>query len=143
MGGRYRVFGTNTTELDPAALLQFLAGLGGVVEGHFQGDDQGWFRLRVLRDGTPMEIERYLVGEEGIRAELNTWAAWVEATGDGPGHADLMRRLISTQQLMVLQDFPAEVGEPVARHLAELTAGVYQADGLGFFTSSGTLLLSE
>ena len=39
----YRVFGTNDTEPDPAALLEHLQQLGFEVTGKFRGDDQGWF----------------------------------------------------------------------------------------------------
>ena len=50
----------------------------------------------------------YLATEEGICAELNTWAAWVEATVGGPVQEGLMLHLISTRQLFVMRDPPAE-----------------------------------
>ena len=45
-----RVFGSSGDEPDAAALLEFLHGLGSNVEGHFQADDQGWFRAELLID---------------------------------------------------------------------------------------------
>lgn len=138
-----RVFGANTVEPDPATLLEFLTGLIPDAQGHFQGDDQGWFRLRLVSEPAAMHVERYLATEEGIRAELNTWAAWVEATGEGPEHAALMQRLIATQQLVVLHDFPAELAEKLCAHLARRIDGIYQVDGRGFFTAEGAVLLSE
>lgn len=143
MHALYRVFGANALEPEPAGLLHFLMGFAQDSEGHFQGDDLGWFRLRVVRGETEMRIERYQTSEEGIRAELNTWAAWVEASGESPEKAELMRRLITTQQVMVLHDFPEELAGRVCREMARLTDGVFQVDGRGFFTADGTPLLSE
>jgi hypothetical protein len=139
----YRVFGAHDTEPSPAELEAFLRSIGRDVETHFQGDDQGWFRAQLLVDGTATFLERYLSVEEGIRAELNTWAAWVETTGDGPEQAGLMQRLIGTRQLIVCRD-PAEAyAEVLFGFLARVTGGVYQVDGQGFFAADGTLLLPE
>jgi hypothetical protein len=143
MSAQFRVFGANDVEPEPAALLAFLRGLGREVEGHFRGDDQGWFRAQLLVDGTATLIERYLVHEEGIRAELNTWAAWVEATVEGPVQAWLMQRLIGTKQLMLLRDPAREYAEAICGLLARVTDGVYQADGQGFYDAGGRLLVAE
>lgn len=137
-----RVFGTNETEPDPQALLQFLAGLGWNAEGHFHGDEQGWFRLDFGDDET-MRVERYLGSEEGMRAELNTWAAWVEASGEDANRAELMRILISTKQVMVLHNFPPQWAGQVSSYLARQTDGICQADGAGFFDADGNLWLPE
>jgi hypothetical protein len=139
----YRIFGSNEVEPRPAALLEYLRSMGRDVEGHFQGDDQGWFRAQLLLGNTNTFIERYLVSEEGIRAELNTWAAWVETTGDGAEQRLLMQRVICTQQLILLRDPPRAYADCLTGFLARLTDGVYQIDGCGFYSADGTLLVSE
>src|SRR5205814_453505 len=72
---------------------------------HFHGDDEGWFRAVIARANGPplLAVDRYLSSEEGIRAELNAWAAWVEAAGDDPRHAALMARLSTARQLFTLR----------------------------------------
>ncbi len=148
----YRVFGTNEVQPEPARLLEEAAALGAVVRARFHGDDLGWFRaeLTVGDDAVPLPLERFLGSEEGIRAELNTWAAWLEETGPTPEAARLMQHMISTTQVFTLgpldPDADAEV-EPLCvslcRFLARETAGVYQVDGQGFFAADGTLLVAE
>src|SRR5262245_55069313 len=130
----YRVFGTSEAPPDPAALLEHLRRRGVEAEGHFRGDDQGWFRAElVLAPGAPpLELERFLSSEEGIRAELNTWAAWLEAA-DSPHSARLMRHMIGTRQLFTLRQAADEGAVALCRFLAGATDGVYQVDGAGFF----------
>ncbi len=103
------------------------------------------YRVFGTNDVQPLipEASRYLSTEEGIRAELNTWAAWVESTGDGPIQQRLMQHLISTRQIFVLHDAPPELAIPVCQHLARVTEGVYQVDGQGFFDADGRLLVAE
>ncbi|HXG12446.1 MAG TPA: hypothetical protein VNK04_22000 [Gemmataceae bacterium] len=139
----YRVFGQSDVEPSPAALLAFLQTLGRETGGNFRGDDRGWFRAELLIDGTAAVVERYLADEEGIRGELNAWAAWVEATGEGPAQLRLMERLIGTRQLFVLRGPATEQAEALCRYLARSTDGVYQADGRGFFDPTGNLLVAE
>lgn len=144
----FRVFGTNTTQPEPAALLEHLRGLGAEVEGHFRGDDQGWFRADLVLDpeDEPLRLERYLATEDGIRIELNTWAAWLEEADQ----YDLMVRMIQTTQLFTLHA-PGDDGEgdveqlcvTVCRFLARSTDGVYQVDHQGFFAADGTVLVRE
>jgi hypothetical protein len=146
----YRVFGTGEEEPNPAALLERL---GPAVAVKFHGDDAGWFRAELAchPDNGPLHLERYLASEEGIRNELNTWAAWVEATGEGPVQARLMQHLIGTRQVFTLwrPESPAEpaAADPICRDLctwlARQTAGIYQVDEQGFFDAGGKLLLAE
>src|SRR5262249_50891904 len=70
----FRIFGTNDVQPEPAALLEYLHGLGMEVEGHFHGDEKGWFQADlIVPDGRAvLKLERFLAKEEGIRAELNT-----------------------------------------------------------------------
>jgi hypothetical protein len=145
----YRVFGLSEAAVEPAALLEYLHGLGLDAAGHFRGDEQGWFHAQLTPPGeAPVELERYHAGEEGIRDELNTWAAWLETHEDNPHHGPLMRHMIGTRQVFTLQQH--EEGEDTAnlclalcRYLARQTEGVYQADGRGYFSAEGTLLVSE
>jgi hypothetical protein len=139
----YRVFGTNWNEPAPATLLAHWQG-----RGHFRGDDQGWFQATLICDDEeePLELQRYLATEDGIRDELNTWAAWLEAQHDSPHTGSLMRHMIGTQQLFTLARPPeldGQMCEALCRFLADQTAGVYQIDGQGFFAADGTLLVKE
>jgi hypothetical protein len=147
----YRVFG-GVSYPDPAAVLAELVRLDPTLTAHFHGDDDGWFRALVRRaDGPPiLEVDRYLASEEGIRAELNAWAAWVEAAGDDPRHAALMARLSTAAQLFTLRpaDDPPRpetdrLGSALCGVLATLTAGVWQADGRGILDADGTVLVPD
>lgn len=144
----YRIFGSGDTPPEPAAVLEHVNGLGVIVTGRFDGDAAGWLRAELLCADTPILLERFLASEEGIRAELNSWAAWLEARPAGPAPVRLMERVIQTQQLITVElpSPTASVG-PVCvglcRFLATATAGVYQADGQGFFDTEGNLLMRE
>ena len=145
----YRVFG-NDAAVEPAAFLQHLHGTGLEIETRFGADDQGWFRaeLRLPAEEEPILLQRYLAIEAGIRAELNTWAAWLEALPDDPVHHALMQRIVFSRQVFTLQREPeenaqAELCLTVCRYLSGVTEGVYQVDGQGFFDSAGVLLVKE
>lgn len=148
-----RVFGTNDARIEPAELLEHLHSLGVEVTGHFRGDDLGWFgaELVVAAGETPLHLERFLSTEESIRAELNTWAAWLETCDYSPNHQQLMQHMASTTQLFTVRkpmDYANEILIEklclgLCRFLAEKTTGVYQVDNEGFFAADGTLLLKE
>jgi hypothetical protein len=132
--------------------LEQVRALGVPVTGTFKGDDLGWFRAELVigDDAVPLPVERFLGSEEGIRAELNTWAAWLESAGEGPVYLRLMQHMIGTTQVFTLgpldPDDEAAVSPvcvALCRFLAGATAGVYQADGQGFFAADGTLLVPE
>jgi hypothetical protein len=152
MGLWYRVFGSNDTPPAPAAILEHLAGLCAAVRGDFTGDDAGWYSAALaFGAGTPLHLERFLAAEEGIRAELNNWAAWLETCEYSPHHVPLMERVTQTRQLFTLRR-PIDHADEVlverlcvglCRFLAGATAGVWQADDQGFFAADGTLLLQE
>src|SRR5581483_9208979 len=73
-----RVFGSTEEAPEPGEVLAFVNGLV-VATGNFGGDEAGWFRAEILCESAPpLEIERFLASEKGLRAELNSWAAWVE-----------------------------------------------------------------
>src|SRR5262249_5631381 len=124
---------------------------GMVVTGKFSGDDQGWFHadLVVSDRQALLPLERYLASEEGIRAELNTWAAWLETIENNAHSGRLMQHMITTRQVFTLEQ-PADQHEDIdrlcsslCRFLARATDGVYQVDGQGFYDASGTLLVRE
>jgi hypothetical protein len=148
-----RVFSTSMHAPTPAVLLACLRELSGEARGDFQGDDQGWFRAEMdLGAGRPsLRLERYLTAEEGIRHELNAWAAWVETFENHPAHDFLMKHLTATTQIFTLE-LPSEAQDAgvieelqveVCRFLARETGGVYQVDGQGFYSADGMLLLAE
>jgi len=143
----YRVFGGNDVHPDPAALLEALQRRGLDVTGHFRGDAEGWFAVEIRLGDHAVAVECYLAGEEGIRQELNSWAAWLEAAGEAELHARLMRHVIGTTRLFTVHpERPeplAEVCDALCCFLAEATAGVWQADGRGFFAADGALLVAE
>src|SRR5689334_1570405 len=112
-----------------------------------------WYRVfgsldAPVEPGTvgPLLVERFGADEEGIRAELNSWAAFLE-TCDGPHAVPLMERAIQTRQLFTIHDPAGDRPDPgcvaLCRRLAAETAGFYQVDGVGFFDADGTLLVAE
>lgn len=134
----YRVFGSNDSPIQPAALLAYVG-----VPGHFRGDDEGWFRVDLVLDpDCTLALDRYLVTEEGIRAELNNWAAWLEINAPEP--APLMQQMISTRQVFVWKQAGDErFNLALCHYLAQETVGLYQIDGQGFFAADGTLLVRD
>ena len=145
----YRIFGSNDTEPSPAAVLGHLNGLGVAVSGKFHGEGGDWFGAELLVAGkVPLGVERFLASEEGIRAELNSWAAWLETCAPEAEQARLMERMIQVRQLFTLQrpDDAAEavpVCEALCQFLARATDGTYQIDGRGLFAADGTLLAAD
>lgn len=148
----YRVFGRNEVQPEPAALLEQLHAEGLMVRPVFRGDDLGWFSATLTLEGGSgvVELERFLTREEGIRGELNAWAAWLETVAHDPNAAVLMERVIQTKQLFTIRGAETtdvvrvEAGcAAVGRFLARVTDGVYQVDGQGFFSAEATLLLRE
>ncbi|MGE3804834.1 MAG: hypothetical protein AB7K24_09200 [Gemmataceae bacterium] len=142
----YRVFGKSEAAPGPARLLEFLCEEHADATGDFRGDEQGWFAARLKLGSQIIVLDRYLSEEEGLRGELNSWAAWVEQTGHAEA-ARLMQQLISTRQLFTLHAEEDETAAAslrrLARWLAAQTDGVMQIDDEGFLTPEGTLLLPE
>ena len=140
----YRVFGSGSAIPAPAAILDFLADSGASVSGDFATDVSGWYRADLILDGVAFQLERYVAEEEGIRAELNSWAAWLETREDAPEHVRLMECMIQTKQLFTLRDSEesTQAGR-LCRFLAVITSGVYQIDESGFFAADGVLLVPE
>jgi hypothetical protein len=152
----FRVFALRAGAVEPAALLEYLHAHGFPVAGHFRGDDLGWFRaeLRFADDAPPVVVERYAASEAGIRAELSTWAAWLEEQDGNANALPLMERLIGALEVFTLHQPEGsddlEDRESVerlclecCRYLATATDGVYQVDHRGFFAADDTLLVPE
>ena len=144
----YRIFARSSDVPAPEALRDFLAARRGLVSGDFVVEDSGWYRADLVVASVSLQIERYLAGESGIRAELNSWAAWLETREDIPDCVRLMERIIQTVQLFTLRGGEESTRTEtlcveLCRFLAETTDGVYQIDERGFFDAEGVLLVSE
>lgn len=147
----YRVFGLTDAEISPAALLEHLHTPAGPVQGHFRGDESGWFEAQLVLENYPLLLGRYLVSEEGIRAELNSWAAWIELQEGHPQQGHLMQQIISTRQVFTVElageraklEPLQNLCQQLCQFLAGQTQGYYQIDGQGLFDAAGTLLLRE
>ncbi len=146
-----RVFGADPAgHPTPEELMECLARSGAIPHGRFTADERGWFRaeLSIGSEAPALEIDCYDSEEEGVRNELNAWAAWLETCDAFSAHADLMHAVIGTRRLYVMQarDENAAVCERargLARYIAGRTAGVCQMDGVGFFASDAVLLVKE
>lgn len=144
----YRVFGRSRTSVEPAAVRAFLQTLDVRGLAEFEPDSSDWLSATVRLGNREIQVERFLAEEEGIRAELNTWAAFLETCDYSPNNVPLMEHMIQTTQLFTVR--PAAVDEDAAvenlcRELAGLLAtntdGVYQVDDEGFFQADGRLIL--
>jgi hypothetical protein len=144
----YRIFGSSPEMPEPKCIRAFLETQKASISSVFATDVSGWYQADLRMDDVPLQLERYVADEQGIRAELNSWAAWLETREDAPEHVRLMERMIQTAQLFTLQcsDTSASldrISVALCRFLAETTAGVYQIDGRGFFAADGALLVAE
>jgi hypothetical protein len=148
-----RVFGQAEAEPDPDRLTREVARAAPEAVVAWQQSERGWCRAEVRVDPSrpPLVLERFWRDEEGIRGELQAWAAWLETCDYSPHHEPLMRHLIQTQQVFTLRrpvDWPNEalldaLCDVLSQALAQEADGVYQIDGRGFFAPDGALLLEE
>jgi hypothetical protein len=144
----YRIFGGSSTMPTREELREFLDFRYGAARCDFFADGSGWYRGEVGVDEIALQLERFGAEEPGIRAELNSWAAWLETREQQPEHARLMEKVIQTKQLFTLRaegdtSRGAGICLDLCRFLAEKTSGIYQIDGDGFFSAEGRLLVSE
>jgi hypothetical protein len=152
MGLWLRVFGRGTAAVTSDAIREHLANRGITVACDFAGAGENWSRAEFrLSTTTPVMLEHFRVDEEGIRAELNSWAAFLETCDYEPNHVVLMERVIQSKQLFTLRR-PIDCANEVlvdnlcvdlCRFLAGATDGVWQCDDEGFFAADGTVLLKE
>lgn len=143
-----RVFGATDDVPDQAALTACLSR----ASMTFSADETGWYAAEVVHgEGSPITVERFVADEDGFRAELNSWAAYLETLDYSSHHVALMERTIQARQLITIRkpiDHSDEAGvdrlcAALARQLAEMTGGFYQVDGKGFFDAKGELLVAE
>lgn len=144
----YRIFAASANMPAADAVRAFLSGRYASIAVDLAADDSGWYQANLLVEGISLQLERYRADEPGIRAELNSWAAWLETRETAPEHVRLMERMIQTTQLFTLQsEEQSALAETVCvalcRFLAETTSGVYQIDERGFFAADGALLVAE
>ena len=148
----FRIFGVKEAAPEPAALLEHLHANGVAVEGHFAGDDLGWFRADFVLPGQqPLRLDRFLAEEDEVRDQLNAWAAWLENAADAKRSVQLMQLMIAANQVMTLECPRDRAEEPevlkfclaLCRYLAAQTAGAFQVDGEGLFDANGELLVRE
>jgi hypothetical protein len=144
----HRVFCRSTDEVPPAVLAAALHETGFPVAPHFKGDGLGWTRGDLwLHGAAAVAVERFLTAEDGLRPDLNAFAAELEAADAGPGTADLMRRVIQTQQLITVSAAEGvaadELVTAVCQFFATASDGVVLAEGRGWFDATGALLHPE
>jgi hypothetical protein len=143
----YRILGAGDMIPAPADIEASLASAGLACEISFSGDDSGWYRAVAALDGkTILELERWTYKEEGIRAELNSLAAFLETCDESGEVHSLMERAIQARQLFTIRPAGDDPGieracEELSRLLAAVTEGFYQVDGHGFFAADGALLV--
>jgi hypothetical protein len=136
----YRIFAALDTVPSPAGIEACLG-----ARCSFDADETGWYRAELRCGEETISVERFLADEEGIRAELNAWAAYLETKEDSPHHLRLMERVIQARQLLTVEvpDDQGALGEALCRHLAAVTDGFFQADDRGFFAADGSLFVGE
>ena len=151
MGTMFRVFAKLTDGPMPDAIAGCLQTLSSTVSTEFQGDEVGWFRgiINIPELGNVLTLERYLTSEQGIRAELNRWVAWLETHESNPQLGLLIDHLTATSQLFTItvdgdeSSQALSLGTSLSRFIARQTDAIYQIDGQGFFDMDGALLLRE
>jgi hypothetical protein len=143
----YRVFARSAEPVQPAVVLADLIWDGVPVNGHFQADEHGWYRCELIAAPAmgPIVVECFRVLEDGLRPELQSWAAYVE-TIDSPHSPEFMEAINAAAQVFTVQVFDpraANLVRTLCDNLAHAGDGVYQIDGEGFFWSNGKLAVAE
>ncbi|MBM4096246.1 MAG: hypothetical protein ACKO9Z_03365 [Planctomycetota bacterium] len=148
----HRVFARSEANPDPVALAELAQATHAGTTCHFGADNDGWFSCEIrLPDGAVLNLDRYLAEEEGVRRDLNTWAAWIETCDYSDRVDELMEWVIQSRQFFTLRrplaasnDLAIEkLSTGICRHLALVLDGIWQADGEGLYDASGEKLLQE
>ena len=148
MAGWFRVFLLQEDGPKPSGIMECLQSLIPEVKGKFRTDEDGWFQLILDHPSIgELTIDHFLTSEKGVRAEINTWAAWLESKQ----RFDLMERIIQVKQILSFEVTPemednvsdALVYKHLALALAALAEGVVHMDAVGFLESDGTLLIED
>jgi hypothetical protein len=144
----YRIFGISDATIEPGAVLGGMNAASYPVRARFRVDEAGWYQAEIIREDADeiYELDRYLADEDGIRADLNAWAAGIEQI-DSLHQTSLMQHMISTQQLFTLRVTQGKANDEFCRRLCQLlakgTEGIYQIDGWGFFSARGDFLAPD
>ena len=148
MAGWFRVFLLQEDGPKPSGIMECLQSLIPEVKGKFRTDEDGWFQLILDHPSIgELTIDHFLTSEKGVRAEINTWAAWLESKQ----RFDLMERIIQVKQILSFEVTPemednvsdALVYKHLALALAALAEGVVHMDAVGFLEPDGTLLIED
>lgn len=148
MAGWFRVFMLQEVGPEPSSIMEQLQMFLPQIQGKFRADEDGWFQL-VLSHASLGELilDHFLSSEKGVRAELNTWAAWFESKQ----RLDLMERIIQVKQILsfeVTPELEENVTDPslfkkLSMVLAALGQGFIHIDGIGFIEADGSLLIED
>src|SRR4051812_27279879 len=104
MGLWYRIFGRSEAEVAPDVVSARIAAAGVRAECIFTPEGNGWQRAEIsFAASAPIHLERFRSEEEGIRAELNSWAAFLETCDYDPIHTSLMERVVQSKQLFTVR----------------------------------------
>lgn len=144
----FRIFSPQEQGLEPSRLMDCLDGVFPGIHGKFRADEEGWFQVVLTHELLgELPVDRFLSTEKGVRAQLNTWAAWFE-TKDRP---DLMERMIQVKEILAFE-LPPEV-EPGSEEsmpfraltlaVAQLVAGICHVDGVGFLDTQDQLIIAD
>ena len=148
MAGWFRVFLLQEEGPEPFRIMECLQSLVPEVKGKFRTDEDGWFQLILDHSSIgELTIDHFLTSEKGVRAEINTWAAWLESKQQ----FDLMERIIQVKQILSFEVTPemddnvsdALVYKRLALALAALAEGFVHMDGVGFLEPDGTVLIED
>lgn len=147
-----RAFARSDKSPDPVAIAALAMSIHPGTTCHFGADQAGWFSCEVrLPDGAAISLDRFPVTEEGVRRDLNTWAAWVETCDYSDRAGELMERVIQSAQFFTLR-LPVAAADDLAvdklargicLHLAGDLDGLWQVDGDGLYDASGDKVLQE
>src|SRR5918992_682681 len=112
-----RVFAHLETSPDADAIAAHVRGLGHACEARTEADALGWFHLELATNLGHLTLDRFQA-DEGIRNDLNSWAAWLEIHA-GERAESLMQHMIATRQIITLrcQEMPDEPLRPLLKQL--------------------------
>jgi len=148
-----RIFGKSDRCPTSTVLAEALESSACTLQLACEPTNDDWRHIEVLvrEQETPIYLDRFHRTDEGIRGELQAWAAWLETCDYSPNHQSLMTHMIQTQQVFTVRkpvDCANEVlidnvSVAICQFLAQAADGIYQIDGKGFFAPDGTMLLQE
>ena len=148
MAGWFRVFLLQEDGPEPFRIMECLQSLIPEVKGKFRTDEDGWFQLILSHPSVgELILDHFLTSEKGVRAEINTWAAWLESKQ----RLDLMERIIQVKQIFSFEVTPEMEDNAsdtlffkrIALGLAALAQGFVHIDAMGFLEPDGTLLIED